>query len=109
MVRASERLTVRFAGNSLEYQLLAPDFHRKLEMVWVEIEPGANSGDRPFVNPSDEIILVLEGTIEAIIGDSTEILESGDAIYYEAGTLGKISNIGSQKAIVISAMTPPRV
>ena len=54
----------------------------------------------------EELILVLEGTIEQWIDDTCQILAPGDAVMIPAGVPHASFNIGEIPAILFVALTP---
>jgi quercetin dioxygenase-like cupin family protein len=54
----------------------------------------------------EECTFVLEGKMEIQIGEEFFILEKGDTIYYIASIPHKITSVGEDDLIVISAITP---
>ncbi|MBU4350368.1 cupin domain-containing protein, partial [bacterium] len=50
--------------------------------------------------------LVMEGKMKIQVGDEFFILEEGDSIYYLASIPHRITSIGNEDLIIISAITP---
>jgi transcriptional regulator with XRE-family HTH domain len=66
------------------YESLAPDKRdRNMEPFLVTLEP-SDVEEATSVHAGEEFIFVLEGEMEAILGDHREILGPGDAIYYDS-------------------------
>jgi quercetin dioxygenase-like cupin family protein len=65
--------------------------------VRVDFAPGAAFGRH--THPGEEIIYVLEGTLEyEIEGKPTATLKAGDVLFIPAGTVHAAKNVGSVKA-----------
>jgi quercetin dioxygenase-like cupin family protein len=65
--------------------------------VRVDIEPGAAFGRH--THPGEEIIYVLEGTLEyQIEGKAPMTLKAGDVLFIPAGTIHAAKNVGSVTA-----------
>ncbi len=47
-----------------------------------EVEPGASSGDNPLRHPGEELIYMLSGSLEVVVGDQTIRLSSGDSVHF---------------------------
>lgn len=107
VMRSEQRTFFRSSRDSLEYQLLSPGLHRNLALVKVEMAPGSTTGKEPIITQADEVIYVLEGTVECLLGEERYTLGKGDSIYYSPGTTGHITNVGRDRAVLIAALTPP--
>jgi len=90
VVRVAERRKMsRYASQrgtryGYTYQALAPQKKdRSMEPFLVTLEP-VDEDVPPSTHDGEEFIFVLEGAMEAVIGDSKEILKPGDAIYYDS-------------------------
>jgi len=60
---------------------------RQLDPYYAEFLPVRNPSDvRPHVHPGYEFLYVLEGELEIRHGDRTHSLETGDSVYFDAGT-----------------------
>jgi quercetin dioxygenase-like cupin family protein/DNA-binding XRE family transcriptional regulator len=89
VVRANQRQPVaRFASGSTArhgyvYESLAPEKgDRFMEPFIVTMRP--SDEQEMSTHDGQEFIYVLEGKLEARLGETTEILEQGDAIYYDS-------------------------
>ena len=68
---------------SLAY--MVPDRH--LDPYYAEFVPLKSVAEvRPHVHPGYEFLFLLEGDLEIRHGDSTTVVESGDAVYFDAST-----------------------
>ena len=60
---------------------------RQLDPYYAEFLPVRNPSDiRPHVHPGYEFLYLLEGELEIRHGDRTHALETGDSVYFDAGT-----------------------
>jgi len=107
VVRANRRKLVIYPGSGTHHELLSPDLQRKIQMTWIVMPPGADTGDAPFVHEGEECGIVLQGKVEAWVGDERHILGPGDAIYHPSDIPHGSRNIGDDDAIMIVASTPP--
>ena len=57
----------------------------------------------------EELIFVLQGTIEQWIGESCKILSPGDAVVIPAGLAHASFNAGEDSAVLFVALTPTEV
>ena len=91
IVRKDERKRVsRFAskdGVAYGYSYESLGFDKKdrhMEPFIVTLEPTTLKSSKTSVHDGEEFIFVLEGTMEVILGDHTDILHPGDSIYYDS-------------------------
>jgi transcriptional regulator with XRE-family HTH domain len=91
IVRKDERRKVsRFAskeGVKYGYLYESLGFDKKdrhMEPFIVTLEPATLKISKTSVHDGEEFIFVLEGEMEVILGDHTDILYPGDSIYYDS-------------------------
>jgi transcriptional regulator with XRE-family HTH domain len=106
MVKKNERKVLQFPKSHLTFELLSPDLSKQIEMIRIRLKPGASTCTVPLSHPGEECTFVLEGKMEIQIGEEFFILEKGDTIYYIASIPHKITSVGEDDLIVISAITP---
>ena len=107
VVRANRRKTLIYPGSGIRNELLSPDLQRDIQMMWVVIPPGADTGDEPLVHEGEECGVILQGQVEIWVGDEHYILGPGDAIYHSSSVPHRSRNIGDTDVIVVVAITPP--
>lgn len=107
VVKRKERKVLQFPGSHLTFELISPDLNNKMEMIEARLEPGASTCEVPLAHQGEECTLVIEGRMKIQIGDSVHILEKGDSIYYLASLPHKITSIGEEDLVFVSAITPP--
>jgi len=73
------------------HDLSAPG--REVIQVRVDFDPGYVAPRH--THPGEEIIYILEGTLEYQIGDKTTTVKPGDVLFVPAGTVHTAKNIGS--------------
>ena len=88
------------------YELLTPDYQRKLEIIYIHFPVGRNKG-KFISHDGDECGIVLEGKLKAHIGDQVIILEEGDSIYFDSTTPHYWENIGEIEVRAFWINTPP--
>jgi len=91
IVRKDERKTVsRFAskeGVSYGYSYESLGFEKKdrrMEPFIVTLEPATLKTSKTSAHEGEEFIFVLEGEMQVILGNHTDILYPGDSIYYDS-------------------------
>ncbi len=107
VVRANQRKTLIYPGSGIRNELVSPDLKRDIQMMWVVIPPGADTGDEPLIHEGEECGLILQGEVEIWVGDEHYILGPGDAIYHSSALPHRSRNIGATDVIVVVAITPP--
>jgi transcriptional regulator with XRE-family HTH domain len=104
---ARDRPTLQF-GHLVTKQLLTPKPFRNLEVFLGDFEPGGTTGPEPLVHGhSEELLLVLSGTVQLALGDQLFVLAGGDSIDYDSSTPHKISEAKGRKAQVLWVISPP--
>lgn len=106
VVRPSTRKRLILSDRRLVYELLVPDMTRSLSMLWIELPPAFSNEEKPFSHAGEECELVLEGRVEAHIGDRVFLLEAGDSITFNSA-LPHWFRTFDEQVVIISAMTPP--
>ena len=91
IVRKDERKTVsRFAskeGVKYGYSYESLGFEKKdrrMEPFIVTLEPATVKTSKTSVHEGEEFIFVLEGEMEVLLGNHTDVLYPGDSIYYDS-------------------------
>ena len=91
IVRKDERKRVsRFAskdGVAYGYSYESLGFDKKdrhMEPFIITLEPATLKSSKTSTHDGEEFIFVLEGAMEVILGDHTDILYPGDSIYYDS-------------------------
>lgn len=106
VVRASTRTRLVMREHGLTYELLVPDLRGDLSMLRIVLPPRFSNEERPFSHPGEECEFVLEGQLEAHIGDRVLALEEGDSFRFDSGIPHWFRTL-KKRAVVISAQTPP--
>lgn len=91
---------------SLAY--MVPD--RSLDPYYAEFIPLKNTTDiRPHVHPGYEFLYMLGGTLEIKHGDKTNVVETGDSVYFDASTPHSYRCAGKESAIalIVTMHQPP--
>ncbi len=108
IVRADRRKGLTLPRSNVVYELLTPDLNRKLEVMYLSITKGENSGDEPIVDPQGEKFgLVLKGVFEIRVGHETYRLNNGDSIYFPAHVPHSWAGVDGDAIEVIWVVTPP--
>lgn len=108
LVRLGERRRVAYPGLRSADEFLTNDPAGRLQVILSTIEPGGGTGDEPYTHDSDEeVLVVLEGSLDLWVGDEHFVLDEGDAIAYPSRVPHWNMNRGRRRARVLFCITPP--
>ena len=81
---------------------------RRSQTASMTLDPGESSSEKPNTHPeSDQVLIVLEGTVTAKISGECAEMKKGYAVTTLAGTPHKFTNGGSDRAVTFSVYSPP--
>jgi mannose-6-phosphate isomerase-like protein (cupin superfamily) len=107
VLRSEDRPALAFGilGRKL---LLTPRPLQHLEVFMGELEVGGSTGAQPYAHgDSEELFVVLSGTVQLELGGELFELESRDSIEYRSSTPHRIANVGDERAEVMWIISPP--
>jgi transcriptional regulator with XRE-family HTH domain len=107
VLRRDERPALQFGilGRKL---LLTPRPLQHLEVFAGELEVGGSTGAEAYAHgDSEELFVVLSGSVQLELGGELFELESGDSIDYRSSTPHRVSNAGDELAEVMWIISPP--
>jgi transcriptional regulator with XRE-family HTH domain len=107
IVRKGQRRRIYFPAPGLTYELLTPDLNRRLEVVLARLEPGVRTQEGPFSHEGEECLVLMNGVLEAHVGDEVFMLYEGDAITFDCTMPHWYYNPGPEVAETFGAITPP--
>jgi transcriptional regulator with XRE-family HTH domain len=88
--------------------LLTPRPLLHLEVFAGELDPGGSTGAEPYAHgDSEELFVVLAGTVQLELGGDLYELEAGDSIDYRSSTPHRVTNVGEERAEVMWIISPP--
>lgn len=88
--------------------LLTPKPFHSLEIIAAEFEAGGSTGDEPYTHgDSEELLVVIEGTVHVQLDMDIYELRAGDSVHYRSSTPHRVSNPGDERAEVLFVITPP--
>ena len=88
--------------------MLTPRPLENLQVIVGEFEQGGSTGDEPYTHgDSEELLVVLEGTVHLQLGTEVFELCSGDSIDYRSSTPHRLTNAGDGTAEVMWIISPP--
>ncbi len=107
LVRKDNRKKLSIPSSKVEYELLTNDLNHKLGCFLIRLKPGTRQKTLQLYQQTEEVMIVLQGRLEIVLGERTYLLEPGDSIHYEGSNLRSFASAGSEELQVICMMTPP--
>jgi Predicted transcriptional regulators len=107
VLRRDDRPSLAFGilGRKL---LLTPKPLHHLEVFVGELDPEGSTGAEQYAHgDSEELFVVIHGTVQLELGDDLFELEAGDSIDYRSAVPHRISNLGDDVAEVMWIISPP--
>ncbi|MEU9111671.1 cupin domain-containing protein [Streptomyces sp. NPDC048483] len=110
LTRPDQRVELTRAGvEGVTYTLLNPKHGGRLEMMMLEVAPGASSGDSPHTHAGEEVGLLLSGELDYWVDGVQYHLQPGDCVSFESTTAHRYHNPGNVPAVCVWSETPPRL
>jgi transcriptional regulator with XRE-family HTH domain len=108
LVRVHERRRIVYQGLGAVDEFLTRATDGRLQVILSTIEPGGGTGDEPYTHESDEeVVIVLEGSLDLWVGPEHYRLEAGDAVTHSSRIPHRNTNPGPGIARVLFCSTPP--
>jgi len=108
VVRSDKRKRLALPGSQVMYDLLTPDMNRQMEVMFMRVKKGDDSGEEPMLDPPGEKIgIVLNGVLEMRVGSEVYQLQEGDSIYYPTSIPHSWRALEGDPIEVIWILTPP--
>jgi transcriptional regulator with XRE-family HTH domain len=107
VLRRDERPALAFGVLGRKLMLTPKPLH-ELEVFVGELEPGGSTGEEQYAHGnSEELFVVLRGSVRLELGDELHELDPGDSIRYRSSTPHRIVNAGEDLAEVMWIISPP--
>jgi transcriptional regulator with XRE-family HTH domain len=108
VVRVADRRRIVYQGLGAIDEFLTRSTDGRLQVILSTIEPGGGTGDEPYTHDSDEeVVIVLEGSLDLWVGSEHWRLEAGDAVTHSSRIPHRNTNPGPGVARVLFCITPP--
>lgn len=104
--RKSDRPRVETQGNFIKERLL-PNSVRTMQVFGGMLAEGTVSGEPRAHGDSDELLLVVSGSVTVDVDDRKFHLSTGDTLYYRSSSVHALHNEGSEEAEVLWIVAPP--
>ena len=98
---------VHEAGKSSLTMLTTDILKKQLMPVLMAIEPGGSTQKEEARVGTEQFVYVLEGAVDAQVGESVHQLKRGSSLYFDASIPHHFRNPGRSTARCLSVMTPP--
>ncbi|MCM3812939.1 cupin domain-containing protein [Streptomyces sp. DR7-3] len=103
-----QRVELTRAGvEGVTYTLLNPKHSGRLEMMMLEVAPGASSGSDPHTHSGEEVGLLLSGELDYWVDGAHYRLRPGDCVSFDSSLPHRYSNPGDVPAVCVWSETPP--
>lgn len=111
LIRKGERKKLDLPNSSITYEFLSPmgiDKHSsgKLEVLYYELAPHSWSSEDYIVHDADEVIFVLEGTMEIYLGEEHFQMNEGDSALIKSHMPHRIYNGTDRVTKGVSSISP---
>ena len=104
---ARTEVYVHRAGKSSLAMLTTDVLKKKLMPVLIAIEPGGSTHKEEAKVGTEKFIYVLEGELEARVGEEQHQLKRGSTLYFDASLPHSLRNPGAKTARCLAVTTPP--
>ncbi len=98
---------VHEAGKSSMSLLTSDILRKKLMPVLITIEPGGATHKEEAKVGTEKFLYVVDGILEARVGDATHALRRGSSLYLDASIPHTLKNVGPRTAQCLCVITPP--
>ena len=95
---ADERVILRQVGGNI--------VNRKLQVLHETYAPGGDTGDDMLSHDGEEAGVIVRGKIELTVGGQCEVLNAGDAYYFNSRLPHRFRNIDKEECEIVSTCTP---
>ena len=108
VVRVGDRRKIVYQGLGAVDEFLTRGTDGRLQVIYSTIQPGGGTGDEAYTHDSDEeVVVVLEGSLDLWVGPEHYRLETGDAVTHSSRVPHRNTNPGPGVARILFCITPP--
>jgi transcriptional regulator with XRE-family HTH domain len=105
LVRRDERAALDIEGG-VRWERLTPARLEDAEFLELSYAPGAESNPSLYRHPGTEMVLVLAGRLDIVVGAERHALEPGDSICFESTTPHRYFNPTGQTTRAVTLILP---
>ncbi|QTE28136.1 helix-turn-helix domain-containing protein [Pengzhenrongella sicca] len=107
VLRKQDRPRLFSDGKVAHYGITQPPIGN-VEVLVTEYAPGQGAGDETYTHgDSQEICLVIRGSLQFTVDGETATLDAGDSIEYRTSVPHRLINLGAETAEAVWVVTPP--
>ena len=89
-------------------EILVPKvLDKKMMPIMIKLEPKGSTHMEETNRGTEKFIFVLDGKVEASVGEKVFTLNKGDTLYFESSASHYFKNIGASEARLICVSSPP--
>lgn len=108
VLRRTEQPRISFGDGATKVLLTAQRALQNIEVLQARIEVGGSTGLSAYAHgDSEELIVVLAGSVKVDIGSEVYHLDHGDSVSYLSSQPHRLINAGDAPAEVIWIISPP--
>lgn len=109
-VQHDKRAIIKFPKSEIFYEIVSPmstpDYKPSSLVIQFEIEPGGHDSEQYLTHQSEEIVVLLSGQVEMLLGEIPYRLEAGDSLVVQPNVPHRTVNTGSVPAVGLCILTP---
>jgi len=94
-------------ARSSSEMLVSKAMEKKMMPILLKIQKGGSTHKEETRSGIEKFIYLLDGVVEAVVGDEKYSLKKGDTLYFEASQPHQFKNTGKAEAKIISVVSPP--
>lgn len=81
---------------------------KKVQTALMTLAPGQSSGEEAEAHKkSEQVLLVLEGEVQAEIEGEKRLMQRGDVVLIPSGARHKFSNLSRKRCVTFNTYSPP--
>jgi transcriptional regulator with XRE-family HTH domain len=107
VVRRTARRQLSFPNPHVQFDLLTNDLNRQMAGFLIHLKSGESHQAQQLYRATEEMMYVISGRMEILVGDNIHSLEPGDSIYYEGSQLVRFTAKGEEDLVSLCMITPP--
>ena len=110
MVKSDQRPIIKFPKSEIFYEIVspmsAPEYTPASMVIQFQIEPGGHDSEEFLTHPSEEIVILLQGEVDMLLGEISYHLNAGDSLVVKPNMPHRTINTGETPAIGFCVVTP---
>lgn len=106
----TSKIAVDIHSNKTAIEILASNIaNKKMLPLSITIAKSGSTSAQSGKVGMEKFIYMLDGKVEAVIGDTKYFLKRGDTLYFDASLTHLFRNTGNNEACLISVVCPPNL